>query len=140
MTERLAIEVYTTRQYTPGWRSYERSIDVPGFAKMTKPVKLIQAEPEIELGRDGSYRFRCDVTLPPAMYADLKKLHKALTRSPYQDPPSFRRWLCGVIGEQFDVGCRCQHDCCGHVFGSGFARPTRKKRTYVVTFDRALNL
>ena len=109
-----------THKYATGWKDLDRHEYVCSL-KLTP--RRVTTEDE-----DGGY------TAVTSGRVTSKALTKA--RALWRSLPaelrgaSFRHWFAGAVASEFDHGCRCEHDCCGHYQSYGTGR--MEGRTVVV--------
>lgn len=146
-TRRVPLEVVVTRKYHTGYR-YLEQIEDAGWMKITQRRPVIRSESDLACLYDDSTEYELAATVDPATYAKLKRLwrehaprlEERVQEGARQFRQPFRSWVRCTIGSMFDLGCQCEHDCCGHYFGHGMAYPTRKKRTFMVRYTRSRNV
>lgn len=92
-----------THKYRAGWSHLDRHEYV--FDLKLTPHKLVNRTDDGDL----------DHILYGRISAKQRAQAKVVwEKLPRQDRPKFKHWLRDAIGSEFDSGCRCEHDCCGH--------------------------
>lgn len=107
-TQLIRLDARLTFRYVQGWRG-EDDWEPLTQARLTAGV---QTAHDYE---DYSTTHRHLLTFGPANWQEAQQLYHRLPR---EDRPSFVRWLGSMVAEHFAYGCRCEHDCCGHLQGS----------------------
>ena len=128
------LDARLTHGYVTGWRHLDKYEQL-GPAKITRERSVMKELPDWEDSEDRIVR-RCAVTLAPETLAEAKRLYRSQRKTA---GVTFSRWLCGQVGDTFDRGCRCEHDCCGHYQWYGQATRTGR-RTFVVYVSGSRNL
>ncbi|CAD5377328.1 hypothetical protein OF001_U20255 [Pseudomonas sp. OF001] len=116
---KLEVELTLRYSYHVGWRHLNDTLYLFD-GRMTTPRRV-----EVDEDRDG-WLDRCVVTLSPAELARAKRAYKVYRAWAKADRaewiPTFTQVLERATGDYFDRGCRCEHDCCGHVSAYGVAK------------------
>ena len=114
---RLEVELTLRYSYHVGWRHLNDTLYLFD-GRMTRPRRVKVSEYR------ESWTDRCVVTLSPVELARAKRAYRKYRAwaKGAEWIPTFTQALERATGQQFDRGCRCEHDCCGHVFSYGVAR------------------
>lgn len=122
--------------YRAGWNHLNDTLPV-FTGRMTTP-RTVQVDEDGE-----GWTQTAVMTLSPAELVRAKQQHRV-----YQGwakanragkGPSFTRFLAGAAEDAFVAGCRCEHDCCGHV--SSYATAVRTgPRTLSIRIRSTVNV
>lgn len=104
-----------TRHYVTGWNHCDRWEPLTP-ARSTQPQLTHRDE-------DGGSTWRSLFTLTPGAWVCARWMHRR--HAPKQ---AFTHWLAQQIAENLASGCRCEHDCCGHLQQYATARYLGKRR------------
>lgn len=131
---KLEVELTLRYSYHVGWRHLNDTLYLFD-GRMTTPRRV-----EVDEGGD-SWTDGCVVTLSPAELAHAKRAYRKYRAwaNGAEQIPTFTRAIELAVAEQFDRGCRCEHDCCGHVFSYGVARRIGP-RTLSVRIRNSINV
>ena len=117
-----------THKYVNGWKDLDRH-EYVATVKLTP--RRVTSEDD-----DGGYTA---VTSGRVTSKALAQAHAMWRHLPAElRGPSFRRWFANAVASEFDHGCRCEHDCCGHYQSYGTGR--MEGRTVVVRIRAYRNL
>lgn len=105
--------------YVQGWRGEDQWAPLSA-SRLTAGTPIAHDED------DYSVTYRHLLTFGPHGWQEAKKAYRRLL--PRKERPTFVRWLARMIGEHFAFGCRCEHDCCGHLQGSASATYIGRRR------------
>lgn len=105
-----------THKYVPGWADEDNWVPLTP-AKFTGPTLVSQND-------DGDFTERREATLSPGAWACAQYLHRRHAK----EGVSLPRWLAAQIGDNLTSGCRCEHDCCGHLQVSAYAQYLGQRR------------
>jgi hypothetical protein len=97
-----------TFRYVTGWASEDRWEPMT-LARLTAAT-LVHRDDDDD---DDGATYRHLLTFGPHGWQDAQQLYKRLFAG--KERPTFVRWLGHMAAEYFAQGCRCEHDCCGHM-------------------------
>lgn len=127
MKKPIRLQLNLTRQYNLGWESEEQHLDVcEGRATAPRRIPLESDEDWmegfiVELSPQELARAKAAwKDFQARIRRDLKEERSWRELSSIQ-PATFRRFIEWSLGDVCSFGCRCEHDCCGHVQGSAVA-------------------
>lgn len=125
---RLPIECRITHRYNVGWAHLDRF----------EPIGSLNFTPQRETScsYDGDVARVTQARLPLAFLEAARKVWREHADKHEGRRVPFKRWLGWQIGDSFDSGCRCEHDCCGHYQYRGSARIEGRRVFVLVTACR----
>lgn len=101
-----------SHSYVTGWKHLDRHEFVCSL-KLTPP-RIVEVDDE------GDYVSTTTGRVTAKALAEARKVWRSIPRD--VRVPSFRQWFANAVASEFDEGCRCEHDCCGHYQSYGRGR------------------
>lgn len=98
MAERFHAQIRLTHRYSAGWADMD-DYEFPGFT-----VKVVRGRFDQGADFDSTQTTAIEITA---------------------SRPVTEREIAGALRSQYSYGCRCEHDCCGHLNGG----PSRIQKT-----------